>query len=108
MILVRKVPLQIKAVGHGSRQMCHVDKYGFPKGNAKSGKKAFGFQTHDIVKFKNLYCRIKGIRKTGYFTLESKDRDLYSVYKHLLIMQFADGYSYDPRIVKPTSFSRWI
>jgi 5-methylcytosine-specific restriction endonuclease McrA len=32
-------PLQIKAMGHGSRQMCRVDKYGFPRTKAKKWSK---------------------------------------------------------------------
>ncbi|MEK7400048.1 MAG: RNA-guided endonuclease IscB [Candidatus Poribacteria bacterium] len=87
-------PLRIKSIGHGSRQMCRVDKYGFPRSKAKSGKKFFGFQTHDIVKFKNLECRIKSVRQTGSFTLENKEKDINSSYKNLQILQHADGYTY--------------
>ncbi len=88
-------PLRIKSIGHGSRQMCRVDKFGFPRSKAKSGKEFFGFQTHDIVKFKSLECRIKSVRKTGSFTLENKDKDINSSYKNLQILQHADGYSYN-------------
>ena len=43
-------PLQMKATGHQSRQMCRVDKYGFPRTSAKQGRVHFGFQTGDMVK----------------------------------------------------------
>ncbi len=43
-------PLQIRATGHGSRQMCAMDKYGFPRTRAKQAKRVQGFQTGDIVK----------------------------------------------------------
>ena len=87
-------PLGIKAVGHGSRQMCSVDKYGFPCSKAKAGKKFFGFQTHDIVKASNHIGRIKGVRKTGCFSVEGRDKDLSINYKWLKLIQRSDGYSY--------------
>ena len=42
--------LQISAKGRGSRQMCRMDSYGFPRTSAKSSKSVKGFQTGDIVK----------------------------------------------------------
>ena len=44
-------PLRIKCTGHGSRQYQNVDKFGFPRGKAKS-KDPFvkGFRTGDIVR----------------------------------------------------------
>jgi 5-methylcytosine-specific restriction endonuclease McrA len=93
MSIIGVIPLSIKAVGHGSRQMCSVDKYGFPCSKAKAGKKFFGFQTHDIVKGKNI-GRIKGVRVTGCFTMQGKDKDISVNYKNILMIQHADGYSY--------------
>jgi hypothetical protein len=43
-------PLQIKATGHGSRQMCGTDKYGFPKAYRTRNPSFMGFETGDIVK----------------------------------------------------------
>jgi len=43
-------PLQMKATGHQSRQMCRVDKYGFPRTSPKQGRIHYGFQTGDMVK----------------------------------------------------------
>ena len=42
--------LIISAKGRGSRQMCRVDKYGFPRTSAKASKIVRGFQTGDIAK----------------------------------------------------------
>lgn len=42
-------PLVIKAVGHGSRQMCQTNKYGFPIRYRTRNKTFMGFQTGDIV-----------------------------------------------------------
>jgi hypothetical protein len=43
-------PLGIKAMGRGSRQMCRMDRYGFPRSRPKSVKRVHGFQTGDMVK----------------------------------------------------------
>nr|UZQ22155.1 HEARO endonuclease [uncultured bacterium] len=43
-------PLLIKATGHGSRQMCGTDKFGFPSRHRTRKQIHQGFQTGDIVK----------------------------------------------------------
>ena len=43
-------PLLITANGHGSRQSCRTDKYGFPSRHVPREKIHFGFQTGDIAK----------------------------------------------------------
>jgi len=43
-------PLLIKATGHGNRQMCGTDKYGFPTRHKSRVQVHKGFQTGDIVK----------------------------------------------------------
>ena len=40
----------IKAMGHGSRQMCRMDRFGFPRTSAKANKVVQGFQTGDMVR----------------------------------------------------------
>ena len=40
----------IKATGHGTRQMCRTDKFGFPSRYVPRFKFVKGFQTGDIVK----------------------------------------------------------
>jgi 5-methylcytosine-specific restriction endonuclease McrA len=42
-------PLLIKATGHGTRQMCRTDKFGFPSRHVPRDKFVKGFQTGDIV-----------------------------------------------------------
>ena len=42
--------LQISAQGRGSRQMCRMDRFGFPRTSAKGSKSVKGFQTGDIAK----------------------------------------------------------
>jgi hypothetical protein len=36
------MPLQIMATGHGSRQMCNVDRFGFPCSKPKGAKRVQG------------------------------------------------------------------
>lgn len=42
--------LLIKATGHGIRQMCGTDNYGFPTRHRTTQQIYFGFQTGDIIK----------------------------------------------------------
>ncbi len=37
-------------MGHGSRQMCRMNKYGFPRTGPKLARTAYGFRTGDLVK----------------------------------------------------------
>lgn len=66
--------LQISAKGRGSRQMCRVDKYGFPRTSAKAFKSVRGFQTGDIVKViihaglkAGEYLGKVAVRSSGFF-----------------------------------------
>jgi 5-methylcytosine-specific restriction endonuclease McrA len=43
-------PLSIQATGHGNRQMCHTDRYGFPRGHKARRAVYFGFRTGDVVR----------------------------------------------------------
>ncbi|OQY49747.1 MAG: HNH endonuclease [Candidatus Parabeggiatoa sp. nov. 2] len=73
-------PLTIVAMGHGTRQMCRVDKYGFPRTSAKKQKVIKGFQTGDLVKavvtsgkkIGTYFGRI-AVRTTGYFNITTKN-----------------------------------
>lgn len=47
----RVQPLLISATGHGSRQMCRMNKFGFPRTKPKQRHKSYlGFRTGDLVK----------------------------------------------------------
>jgi 5-methylcytosine-specific restriction endonuclease McrA len=69
-------PLLIKACGHGCRQKCLPDKYGFPRTSAKGSKFVKGFQTGDIVKAigtpgkkEGIYVGRIAVRTTGSFNI---------------------------------------
>ena len=94
--------LIISAKGRGSRQMCHVDKFGFPRTFAKTSKIIKGFQTGDIVKAvvtKGLkvgeYLGRIAVRATGAFNIETKSGLVRDIgYKYCRLIQRGDGYSY--------------
>lgn len=94
-------PLLIKTTGHGTRQMCGTDKFGFPIRHRTNQKIQFGFQTGDIVKaavasgkyLGNWIGRIS-VRARPRFKLSStKVFDVNP--KHLKVIHRADGYNYN-------------
>ena len=69
-------PLKVKATGHGSRQMCNVDKYGFPRTGPKQCRVVHGFKTGDMVnavvtkgKKIGVYAGRVAVRITGSFAI---------------------------------------
>ena len=95
--------LQISAKGRGSRQMCRMDSYGFPRTSAKSSKSVKGFQTGDIVKAvvptgskAGEYLGRVAVRSRGYFNIETKSGLAKDIgYKFCRLLQRNDGYSYN-------------
>lgn len=94
--------LQISAKGRGSRQMCRVNKYGFPRASAKASKFVEGFQTGDIVKAvvtKGLkigeYLGRVAVRLSGSFNIKTNKETVQEIgYKYCRLIQRGDGYSY--------------
>lgn len=98
--------LEIKAMGRGSRQMCRVDKYGFPRTKAKArSKQVFGFQTGDIVKAviakgkkAGSYVGRVAVRSRGSFNIKTAQGTIQGIsHKHCRILQKTDGYAYTQR-----------
>jgi 5-methylcytosine-specific restriction endonuclease McrA len=90
-------PLLIKATGHGSRQMCGTDKYGFPIRHKPRASGFAGFKTGDIVqaniprgKFQGTHVGRIAIRHRPCFRLGKID----VAPKYLTIIHRADGYDY--------------
>jgi 5-methylcytosine-specific restriction endonuclease McrA len=91
------VPLLIAAEGRQSRQMCLMNKFGFPRTKAKQRRFSHGFQTGDTVnaiipkgKYAGTYVGRVVIRSRPSFQLNGID--VHPKYLHL--MQHCDGYSY--------------
>ena len=95
--------LQISAKGRGSRQMCSMYKFGFPRTSAKASKPVKGFQTGDIVKAvvtrgskQGEYLGRVAIRSKGSFNIETKNGLVKDIgYKYCHLIQRGDGYSYN-------------
>lgn len=95
-------PLLIRATGHGSRQMCQTDKFGFPKSYRTRVKKHFGFETGDVVraiipKGKNRGTHIGRVvvRARPNFVVQTKTGKIESHVKYLKAIQRGDGYAYN-------------
>jgi 5-methylcytosine-specific restriction endonuclease McrA len=95
-------PLRMKATGHGTRQMCRTDKYGFPSRYVPRFKFVQGFQTGDIVKAlvttgKKIgeYVGRVAVRSTGSFNISDKSGLVQGItHKYCKPIQRKDGYSY--------------
>lgn len=95
--------LVISAKGRGSRQMCRMDRFGFPRTSPKGGKSVKGFQTGDIVKAvvpsglkRGEYLGRVIIRSSGSFNIETKGNTIQGIgHKYCRIIQRNDGYSYN-------------
>lgn len=95
-------PLLIKATGHGTRQMCRTDKYGFPLCHMPRLKSVKGFQTGDIVKAivtkgkkVGTYMGRVAVRSRGRFNISDKTGLIDSIgYKCCKIIHKKDGYGY--------------
>ncbi|NLJ24657.1 MAG: HNH endonuclease, partial [Firmicutes bacterium] len=91
------IPLQIAATGHGRRQRCGTDKYGFPTRHAARAKSFMGFQTGDIVRAKIPQGKYEGIH-TGRIAIRFRPSfrlNGFDVHpKYLTILHRGDGYGY--------------
>ena len=95
--------LVVSAKGRGSRQMCLMNKYGFPRTSPKGSKSVEGFQTGDIVKAvvpkglkKGEYLGKVAVRSKGSFNIQTRTQVIQGVgYKYCHIIQRCDGYLYD-------------
>ncbi|MEA5505663.1 RNA-guided endonuclease IscB [Halotia wernerae UHCC 0503] len=94
--------LLIQAVGHGSRQSCRTDKYGFPNRHVPREKIHFGFQTGDIVKAVvktgkkvGTYVGKVAIRSSGSFNISTRNRLIQGIsHRFCKRVHAKDGYSY--------------
>jgi 5-methylcytosine-specific restriction endonuclease McrA len=89
--------LRVEAKGHGKRQRCITDRYGFPKSHAPDARSHMGFRTGDLVRADIPRGRYAGthvgriaIRHRPSFRLNGFDVHP----KHLRLLQRGDGYAY--------------
>ncbi|MEH2297005.1 RNA-guided endonuclease IscB [Nostoc sp.] len=95
-------PLLITANGHGTRQMCGTDKYGFPTRHRTNKQIHFGFSTGDIIKAAVASGKKTGeyvgrilCRATGNFDISTKSGRISGIsHKYCSPIHKKDGYSY--------------
>jgi hypothetical protein len=101
LVVLAAQPLLIKANGHGTRQMCRTDRFGFPSRHVPRNKFVKGFQTGDIVKAtvtsgKKIgeYVGRVAVRTSGSFNVSAKELVQGISHKYCEILHRKDGYSY--------------
>jgi 5-methylcytosine-specific restriction endonuclease McrA len=95
-------PLLITATGRQSRQMCLMNRYGFPRTRAKGQRVVKGFQTGDMVravvptgKRVGTYRGKVAIKANGQFTITTTTGTVPDIsHRYCRLLQRADGYSY--------------
>jgi len=100
--------LEIKAQGRGNRQMCRMDRFGFPRTKAKGSKVVKGFQTGDIVKAVvtkgkkiGTYLGKVAVRVSGNFNISNSIATIQGInYRYCKTIQKGDGYAYAMATIK--------
>ncbi|MFL5625191.1 MAG: RNA-guided endonuclease IscB [Ktedonobacteraceae bacterium] len=95
-------PLLITANGHGCRQMCRMDRYGFPRTGPKQTKRVKGYQTGDMVKAvvtsgikQGIYVGRVAVRASGSFNITTAQGVMQGInYRFCSVLHKVDGYSY--------------
>ena len=96
------IPVLITAVGRQRRQMCLVDKYGFPRTTAKGQRVIQGYQTGDMVaavvtsgKRTGRYEGKVAVKASGYFAIATATGTVTDIAAHYCRkLHHSDGYSY--------------
>ncbi len=91
----------IKAMGRGRYQRTLLDKFGFPRSYLMKQKKVHGFATGDLVKAvvekgenHGTYFGRVMVRKTGQFTILTKNKKFGVSFTKCRLVQRSDGYSF--------------
>lgn len=105
-------PLGIRAMGHGTRQMCRTDAYGFPVQHRARQKRYFGMQTGDLVKavvpsgkYTGTWISRVVVKASGWFDLVIRGKKASVHHKHCTRLWAADGYMYSLPAVAGTAVS---
>ena len=94
-------PLGIRAMGHGTRQRCRTDRYGFPIAHRARQKRFFGVQTGDVVKacvpsgkYQGTWVSRVVVKASGWFDLVIGGQKASVHQKYCTRLWAADGYTY--------------
>ena len=96
------VPWNITATGHGSRQMCRMDRFGFPRTGAKQHKRVAGLQTGDLVRAvvpsgtkRGTYVGKVAVRSSGCFNITTSQGIVQGIaHRYCQLIARSDGYRY--------------
>lgn len=99
------VPLRITATGHGSRQMCNVNTFGFPCSKPKGARRVKGFQTGDLIRAvvptgskQGVYVGRVLVRASGSFDIRTRTSRVQGIsHRFCTPLHRSDGYSYERR-----------
>jgi 5-methylcytosine-specific restriction endonuclease McrA len=110
--IVTRQPLQIKAMGHGTRQMCRTDAQGFPKSHRARQKQYCGMQTGDLVKaivpkgkYAGTWISRVVVKASGWFDIVIKGKKASVHQKYCARLWSSDGYTYTLPAVAGTAVS---
>lgn len=94
-------PLQIRAMGHGTRQRCRTDTHGFPIAHRARQKRHFGMQTGHLVKavvptgkYAGTWIGRVVVKASGWFDMVIRGKKASVHQKHCRVLWKADGYQY--------------
>lgn len=95
-------PLLIAATGWQCRQMCLMDKRGFPRTRAKVQSRVKGFRTGDMVRAvvkqgvkAGTYVGRVSVRATGSFNVTTPSGTIQGIAaRYCRVIQYRDGYTY--------------
>jgi 5-methylcytosine-specific restriction endonuclease McrA len=99
----RVLPLRIIATGHGCRQRCLMDTFGFPRTLPKQAKRVKGYQTGDIVravvpmgKKIGTYVGKVAVRTSGSFNITTARGVVQGIsHRFCTPIHRSDGYRYE-------------
>jgi hypothetical protein len=102
LLVLASQPLNIRSAGHGWRQMCRTNKFGFPSRYVPQFKFVKGFQTGDIVKAVvtsgkkiGTYSGRVAVRSTGSFKISTAIELIQGInHKYCQQIHKKDGYAY--------------
>jgi hypothetical protein len=103
LVTTQVIPLRIQATGHGCRQMCLMDRFGFPRTAPKAKHFTHGFRTGDIVravvpsslKTAGVHVGRMSAKASGSFDIATSKGKIAGVnQKYCHLLQRADGYQY--------------
>lgn len=96
-----KTALVARAQGQGSRQMCRMDRFGFPRTSAKSARTVKGFRTGDLVKAivpagkkQGIHVGRVAVRASGSFNITHTETVQGISHRHCRLLMRSDGYRY--------------